>query len=278
MRKTSIRRRRGCTPLPHDAFTRVVTASHLRSPPNLHPHVRRVSFEVRHPSSRPCPPVVVASPARAGLFSRRIELARARRLRRDETSTPRVRRIVSTADDARDRAIDRRRAFARGIPPASSIDLLDSRVLRSESLATRLSSFQSRFRANQRDRATLFCRVPRARAGRPGPGTRAAAASRRGGVLARARPSVGPGSPRARPCSPGSRLDRRVESNCTVRKGRKYPREILGAGANKQTVETGRFRRSVSVSFFSTRARGTDAPLGAARRRRARLTPNRETD
>ena len=215
------------------------------------------------------------SGARRTVFSRRIELARARRLRRDETSTPRVRRIVSTADDARDRAIDRRRAFARGIPPASSIDLLDSRVLRSESLATRLSSFQSRFRANQRDRATLFCRVPRARAGRPGPGTRAAAASRRGGVLARARAPVGPGSPRARPCSPGSRLDRRVESNCTVRKGRKYPREILGAGANRPS-RRGVFVVQCQCLFF--RARGTDAPLGAARRRRARLTPNRETD
>ena len=52
-------------PLTHDAFTRVFTASHLRSPPHLHPHVRRVSFEVRHHSSRSRPPVVVAFPARA---------------------------------------------------------------------------------------------------------------------------------------------------------------------------------------------------------------------
>ena len=216
------------------------------------------------------------SGARRTVFSRRIELARARRLRRDETSTPRVRRIVSTADDARDRAIDRRRAFARGIPLASSIDLLDSRVLRSESLATRLSSFQSRFRANQRDRATLFCRVPRARAGRPGPGTRAAAASRRGGVLARAR---APRSDRDLPEPVPAALE-----VASIAASSRIAQSEKGGNIRGRYSAPGRTDRrdgafsSFSVSVFFFRARGTDAPLGAARRRRARLTPNRETD
>ena len=179
LRKTNIRRTRS-TPRTHDAFTRVVTASHLRSPPHLHPHVRRVSFEVRHHSSRSRPPVVVAFPARADVVFFFTTHRAPRRRRGDETSTPRVRRGVLRVH-ARGRACTSSRNRG-GIPPASSLDLIHRRVLRSD---------------KSRDASHLFVEIPRerapiarrfsagfraARAGRPSPGTRAGAASRRGGV------------------------------------------------------------------------------------------------
>ena len=176
LRKTNIRRTRS-TPRTHDAFTRVVTASHLRSPPHLHPHVRRVSFEVRHHSSRSRPPVVVAFPARADVVFFFTTHRAPRRRRGDETSTPRVRRGVLRVH-ARGRACTSPRNRG-GIPPASSLDLIHRRVLRSD---------------KSRDASHLFCRdsartsadrATRCRAG-SGPGAGSArsrgAASRRGGV------------------------------------------------------------------------------------------------
>ena len=179
LRKTNIRRTRS-TPRTHDAFTRVVTASHLRSPPHLHPHVRRVSFEVRHHSSRSRPPVVVAFPARADVVFFFTTHRAPRRRRGDETSTPRVRRGVL-------RVHERGRACMsphdRGvIPPASSLDLLDRRVLRSDKSRDASHLFSRDYARTSTDRATLFRRFPPARAGRPSPGTRAGAASHRGGV------------------------------------------------------------------------------------------------
>jgi hypothetical protein len=153
----------------------------------------------------------------------------------DESSRRRTTRATArSTDDERSREVS--------LPPRRSISSI--LAFSGARVSRRVSSFQSRFRANQRDRATLFRRVPRARAGRPGPGTRAAAASRRCGVLARARAPVGPGSPRARPCSPRSRLDRRVESRIAQSEKGGNIRGILGAaGANRPA------RRGVFVCF-----------------------------
>ena len=187
LRKTNIRRTRS-TPRTHDAFTRVVTASHLRSPPHLHPHVRRVSFEVRHHSSRSRPPVVVAFPARADVvfFSRRIEL------RVDVVVTKRRHRAcdeefcVCTHADVRARHL----VIAEvSLPPRRSISSIVA-FSGATSLATRLIFFVE----IPRERAPIARRFSAgfraARAGRPSPGTRAGAASRRGGVP-RARASSG---------------------------------------------------------------------------------------
>ena len=68
------------------------------------------------------------------------------------------------------------------IPPASSLDLLDRRVLRSDKSRDASHLFSRDYARTSTDRATLFRRFPPARAGRPSPGTRAGAASHRGGV------------------------------------------------------------------------------------------------
>ena len=174
LRKTNIRRTRS-TPRTHDAFTRVVTASHLRSPPHLHPHVRRVSFEVRHHSSRSRPPVVVAFPARADVVFFFTTHRAPRRRRGDETSTPRVRRGVL-------RVHARHLVIAEvSLPPRRSISSIVA-FSGATSLATRLIFFVE----IPRERAPIARRFSAgfraARADRPSPGTRAGAASRRGGV------------------------------------------------------------------------------------------------
>ena len=68
------------------------------------------------------------------------------------------------------------------IPPASSLDLLDRRVLRSDKSRDACHRFSRDSARTSADRVTLFRRFPPARAGRPSPGTRAGAASHRGGV------------------------------------------------------------------------------------------------
>jgi hypothetical protein len=202
LRKTNIRRTRS-TPRTHDAFTRVVTASHLRSPPHLHPHVRRVSFEVRHHSSRSRPPVVVAFPARADVVFFFTTHRAPRRRRGDETSTPRVRRGVLRVH-ARGRACTSPRNRG-GIPPASSLDLIHRRVLRSDKSRDASHLFCRDSARTSADRATLFRRFPRRASGstQPRDPSRRGIASRRRST--RARPPVGPGSSRARPCSPRRR-------------------------------------------------------------------------
>ena len=239
LRKTNIRRTRS-TPRTHDAFTRVVTASHLRSPPHLHPHVRRVSFEVRHHSSRSRPPVVVAFPARADVVFFFTTHRAPRRRRGDETSTPRVRRGVLRVH-ARGRACTSPRNRG-GIPPASSLDLIHRRVLRSDKSRDASHLFVG-FRANERRSRDAFPPVsaPRERPTQPRDPSRRGIASRRRST--RARPPVGPGSSRARPRSPRRRsIVATRDPIAQSEKGRKYPRKNL-AGANRP-------RNDGSVLFF----------------------------
>ena len=235
LRKTNIRRTRS-TPRTHDAFTRVVTASHLRSPPHLHPHVRRVSFEVRHHSSRSRPPVVVAFPARADVVFFFTTHRAPRRRRGDETSTPRVRRGVLRVH-ARGRACTSSRNRG-GIPPASSLDLIHRRVLRSDKSRDASHLFCRDSARTSADRATLFRRFSRAaRAGRPSPGTRAGAASRRGGVpRARVLRSVRD-LPEPVPCSPRRRsIVATRDPIAQSEKGRKYPRKNLAGRIDRETT------------------------------------------
>jgi hypothetical protein len=97
----------------------------------------------------------------------------------DESSRRRTTRATArSTDDERSREVS--------LPPRRSISSI--LAFSGARVSRRVSHLFSRDSARTNgDRATLFRRVPRARAGRPGPGTRAAAASRRGGVLARAR-------------------------------------------------------------------------------------------
>ena len=107
-------------------------------------------------------------------------------------------------------------------PPASTSRHDDGRRAQ-----LRVSSFRSRFRANERDRATLFRRFPRRASGptQPRDPSQRDIASRRRST--RARPPVGPGSSRARPCSPRRRsIVATRDPIAQSEKGRKYPREI----------------------------------------------------
>ena len=170
----------------------------------------------------------------------------------DESSRRRTTRATArSTDDERSREVS--------LPPRRSISSI--LAFSGARVSRRVSSFQSRFRANQRDRATLFRRVPRARAGRPGPGTRAAAASRRGGVLARAR---APRSDRDLPEPVPAALE--VASiAASSRELHSQKRAEISAGDTRrcwgeQTVETGRFCfRFLSVFFSGERDRRADS-------------------
>ena len=185
-------------------------------------------------------------------FSRRIELARARRLRRDETSTPRVRRIVSTAETrATARSTDDERSREVSLSPRRSISSI--LAFSGARVSRRVSHLFSRDSARTNEIARRFSAGFRARE--------------------RADPAPGPEPPRRRVVAGFSRAR-------APRSDRDLPEPVPAAlevasiaassriaqsekGGNirggtrrrgEQTVETGRFRRSVSVSFF--RARG----------------------
>lgn len=92
-----------------------------------------------------------------------------------------------------------------GIPPASSLDLIHRRVLRSDKSRDASHLFSRDSARTSADRATLFRRFPRRASGptQPRDPSRRGIASRRRST--RARHPVGPGSSRARPCSPRRR-------------------------------------------------------------------------
>jgi hypothetical protein len=218
LRKTNIRRTRS-TPRTHDAFTRVFTASHLRSPPHLHPHVRRVSFEVRHHSSRSRPPVVVAFPARADVVfffhdasSSRVDVVVTKRRHRacDEEF------CACTHADVRARHL----VIAElSLPPRRSIFSIVA-FSGATSLATRLIFLVE----IPRERAPIARRFsagfrPRERAD-PAPGPEPARHRIAAAFHARAfsgRSGIFP-SPSLQPSKTFDRRDTR-SNNCTVRKG-----------------------------------------------------------
>ena len=114
-----------------------------------------------------------------------------------------------------------------GIPPASSLDLIHRRVLRSDKSRDASHLFCRDSARTSADRATLFRRFPRRASGptQPRDPSQRDIASRRRST--RARPPVGPGSSRARPCSPRRRsIVATRDPIAQSEKGRKYPREI----------------------------------------------------
>ena len=194
--------------------TDAVHSTHAR---RLHPRLHGKPFTLATPSSssrssrklRGTSPFIALSPARR----RRVSGARRRRVFFHDASSSRVDVVVTKR---RHRASDVLRVHARGrsctsprdrggIPPASSLDLLDRRVLRSDKSRDASHLFSRDSARTSADRATLFRRFPRRASGptQPRDPSQRDIASRRRST--RARPPVGPGSSRARPCSPRRR-------------------------------------------------------------------------